>query len=205
MDNQTRKARETVKNMPIKERLEHFWYYHKLHTIIVVSVVLILGVIAYQTLTREKYDLEISYYAILPLGAEETASLEEYLEGYIEDIDGNGEKNVKIHSTTTGGSLDLGSTVQLEQKLLAELTAAVYPAYIFDESFIEKIGANANGSVVESVIDLRDNAEISDMLSLGETSLYWCTRMLYDRESGNEKSVKAYNNAKLAESVILGE
>ncbi len=205
MDKQTRDARGMVKNMPIGERLEHFWYYHKVHTIVAVIVAILIGTTVYQTLTREKYDLEISYYGTLPLGEAETVRLEEYLEEYIEDTDGNGEKNVKIYSTVLGLNPESGSTVAFDQKLIAELTAAVYPAYIFDEGFLQKAGPDLEGTVMECAIDLRSNTKTGEILNLGEEPVYWCTRMLYERESGKEKAVNAYNNAKIAENAIRGE
>lgn len=194
-----------VKNMPMREKFEHFWYYHKVHTIVAIIVVMVIGTSMYQALTREKYDLEISYYGTLPLGTEETTRLEEYLEGYIDDTDGNGEKNVKIHSTTVGLNPENGNTVNFDQKLIAELTAAVYPAYIFDEGFLQKAGPEAKGSVMECAIDLCSNTSIAEMLNLGDGAVYWCTRMLYERESDKEKAIKAYNNAKMAENTIRGE
>lgn len=205
MDKQTKDARQMVKNMPMREKLAHFWYYHKAHTIVAVIVALVIGTIVYQTLTREKYDLEISYYGTLPLGEAETVKIEEYLEEYIEDTDGNGEKNVKIYSTAVGLNPENGNTVNFDQKLIAELTAAVYPAYIFDEGFLQKAGPDLEGSVMECAINLRANPKLDEMLNLGEEPVYWCTRMLYERESGKEKSVKAYNNAKIAEKAIKGE
>lgn len=205
MDKQTKEAREMVKNMPIGERLAHFWYYHKVHIIVAIIVAVVIGTSVYQTLTREKYDLEISYYGTLPLGEAETARLEEYFEEYIEDTDGNGEKNVKICSTVVGLNPESGNAVTFDQKLIAELTAAVYPAYIFDEGFLQKAGPELEGSVMECAIDLRSNTKLDEMLNLGEESVYWCTRMLYERESDKEKSVKAYNNAKIAENAIRGE
>lgn len=205
MDKQAKAAREMVKNMPIGEKVAHFWYYHKQHTIIAVIVAIVIGITIYQIVTREKYDLEISYYGTLPLGEGEIARLEEYLEEYIDDIDGNGERNVKIYQTTLGLNSASGDAVAIDKKLIAELSAAVYPAYMFDEGFLQKAGPQLEDSVMECALDLHGNADLNEMLNLGEEPVYWCTRMLYERENSKEKAVKAYNNAKIAENAIRGE
>ena len=57
-----------------------------------------IGTTAYQMATRPSYDLELSFYAEKMLSEESVAKLEQYIAGFMEDVDGDGEVTVKIYT-----------------------------------------------------------------------------------------------------------
>ncbi len=203
MDNQARKAKEMAKELPFKKKIEHFWEYYKIHTLVTIAAIIVIVSSVYVTITREKYDLELTYYGDNLFGEEEAEKLEEYFERYIDDINGDGEKNVNLSIVLVDRDDGTGEySLAVDQKLLAELIAGVSPAYLFDSVYYEKSGPESKDTVMESGIDLRDNEELCEILNLGDEPVYWCTRALYDREQNDKDAVSAYNSAKKIEQSL---
>ena len=78
MDKQTKEAREMAKQLPFKEKISHFWEYHKLHVFFAVVALILVGTTVIQVSNREKYDLEIAYYGGMYFTEEQAVKLEEY-------------------------------------------------------------------------------------------------------------------------------
>lgn len=57
---------QKMKNQSLSKKIEYFWYYYKLHTIIVVLLVCILGNIFYSIATRKETILSIAYINASP-------------------------------------------------------------------------------------------------------------------------------------------
>lgn len=207
MDRQAREARDMAKNLPPRERIKHFWDYYKIHTIVAVIVLILIGTTIYQAVTRVKYDLEMTYYGNSTAFTEEQAEiLKEYIAQYIEDIDGNGEKNVDIvfvSSEMAEGNPEY--QMAISQKFMAELSAGVSAGYIFDQEYYDYAGPESDMGAMESAFNMCDNAELKEKLGLGDEPVYWCTRALYERETKSEKSAALHENAQLAEKAIRGE
>lgn len=204
MDKQTREGRELAKKLPFGDKIRHFWSYYKAVVIIVLCVAVAIASTVYSVLTKEHFDLEISYYGVNMLTQEQLSSFEEYLSDYIEDINGDGKKSVKIIPVISDmGDQTIQQQTAIQQKLVAELSAGLNPVYLFDEAFYQKMGPEAEKSVMENGYDLREKHEIKEMLMLTDTPIYWCTRLIYDRELNDDDKVLARENAKRAEISVI--
>lgn len=203
MDKQAREARESVKKMSFPDKVKHFWYYNKVATIIISFLVIAIAYSIYQGVTAEKFDLEIAYYGERIFTEEQIDAFKQYLSNVIEDIDGNGEKNVNfvVMSYVQGqssGEYDMA----VQQKFMAELTAGSYSAYIVSPKYFEILNPESGYEVTESTFELSDSEVLTEILGESENE-HWCTRTLYEKEKKNEKSNLLYKNAKLAEKALL--
>ena len=52
---------ENEKSMPMKEKLENFWYHYKWHTIVAAVAVVIIAIVLSQLLSKPKYDAHVLY------------------------------------------------------------------------------------------------------------------------------------------------
>lgn len=87
---------EIVETSKVMKWLDNFWYHNK-WTVIVVTfflAVLIIGTV--QMLSREKYDITLTYGGSYRMNNEERAAFESLLDSLCpEDYDGDGDKNVQ--------------------------------------------------------------------------------------------------------------
>ena len=120
MDKQAQEAKEMVKNLPFKDKVKHFWYYYKIHTIVAAFVLILIGVTVYQAVTQEKYDLEIDYYGQQYISQEQQKEIEDTLAQYIDDVDGDGQKKVHliVNSALTDGEYAMYANTKLPLNFL---------------------------------------------------------------------------------------
>ena len=210
MDKQTKEAREMAKQLPFKEKISHFWEYHKLHVFFAVVALILVGTTVIQVSNREKYDLEIAYYGGMYFTEEQAVKLEEYIEQYIDDIDGNGEINVNVNVVTaeapgmTGAQLTEYQAA-VGQKFSAEIAARMYDAYIFDEAYFEYAGPDSDYGIIESSFDMSQIQEMQELLRVGDVPLYWCTCSLRPSEVRADEAKLKYDNALKAQKAVQGE
>ncbi len=85
-----------LKPSTLSEKWQNFWYHYKPHTIIAIFLVAVVTFITVQSLTREKYDISIMYFAYTPAAPAQIERAQVYFEKYAEDVNGDGEVNVKL-------------------------------------------------------------------------------------------------------------
>lgn len=206
MDKQTREARDMAKNLPFGEKIQHFWEYYKWRVVVVLFIAFLVISTIHQVITRVDYDLQVAYYGSVDFTEEQAAKLTEYLSGVIEDIDGNGEKNVNVVIMGSAFATEnMQMKMALEQAFASEIAAGIYGAYILDEQYCEAYGPTSDAGVIETAFDMTQNSDISKPLGLGEEPLYWCTRRYYKNEQEDEEKQLIRHNALLAEALIKGE
>ena len=188
MDKQAQEAKEMVKNLPFKDKVKHFWYYYKIHTIVAVFVLILIGVTVYQAVTQEKYDLEIDYYGQQYISEEQQKEIEDTLAQYIVNSALNDEEYAMYANT----------------KFTAELSAAAYSAYILDESKYKMIADDEDDSGDDSIsaFDMRDSEKCKDIFKLGDEPVYWCTIKPRDTKKAKKQQLDSYNNAVLLQNAL---
>ncbi|MCI5605412.1 MAG: hypothetical protein MR413_07175 [Clostridia bacterium] len=77
-----------------KEWWGYFWDYYKLHTIITLFVIICVAITVTQCVTREKYDITMTYAGHKIYTDDEISRAAVGLSQYIDDVDGNGEKSI---------------------------------------------------------------------------------------------------------------
>lgn len=202
MDKQAQEAKEMVKNLPFKDKVKHFWYYYKIHTIVAVFVLILIGVTVYQAVTQEKYDLEIDYYGQQYISEEQQKEIEDTLAQYIDDVDGDGQK--KVHLIVNSALNDEEYAMYANTKFTAELSAAAYSAYILDESKYKMIADDEDDSGDDSIsaFDMRDSEKCNDIFKLGDEPVYWCTIKPRDTKKAKKQQLDSYNNAVLLQNAL---
>ncbi len=201
MDKQQRDAAELVKKLPIKEKIKHFWYYYKVHTIVAA----LLSVVVIWTLAdcamQEKYDLSIAYYSTRHVPEENLAKLETEIEKVICDINKDDSYNALLNFVAA--DISAGKLDELVQSVYAkigvEVAANEYKMYILDKAYMDLFSKNY-AEVTESVVQLSSIPDVKELLGLvdGE-ELYLVTMPMYDQFKDNEEVVAEHNNAWLVQ------
>lgn len=218
MDKQTKEAKEMVKNLPFKDKVKHFWYYYKIHTIAIAFILLLVGITIYQSVTQEKYDLEISYYGDEAISDEQKQEIEEKLAQYIEDVDGDGLKkvNLVLNSTLNEGEYAMYGNM----KFTAEVSAGTYRAYILDEAKYKTItgdgtdGEDDNNDEEDDnndeedmifAFDMRESEKCKEIFKLGDSPIYFCAVKPQNPDKAKKEEMDSYNNAVLLGEALKGE
>ena len=206
MDREAREARQMAKNLPFKAKMAHIWTYYKWWILGTVAAVLLIGGTIYEVLTRPSYDLEIGYYSEKYVSDETIQAMESYFSQYVEDIDGDGQKTVKIYSVSSsmaGESAEAQMAIQT--KLMAELSAGSYPVFFFDETFCQMLQQDSYEGTMESFRDMAENPEMCEAFGLEEgTHVYWATRSLYQNETNKEDKQAEHDLAVSIEQSAFG-
>jgi hypothetical protein len=85
-----------IKPTTFSEKWQNFWYHYKVQTIIAVFLIAVISFITVQSLTREKYDISIMYFAYSPAAPAQIERAQSYFEQYAEDVNGDGKVKVKL-------------------------------------------------------------------------------------------------------------
>jgi len=79
-------------------KLQNFWFYYKKHLTIGVTVLAICCYLTVQTVTADKPDYHIGLVQAVPCSEEELSHLQSVLVAAGEDVNGDGQVLVKIHT-----------------------------------------------------------------------------------------------------------
>lgn len=202
MDKQEREAREAVKNMSFLDRVKHFWYYDKVKLLVAIAVIAVVMYMIYQWATVEKYDLEVAYYGEREFTEEQIESFKQYLSENIEDINGDGEKNVQFIAVTYSQQQTPDEYgVAVNQKFVLELSSGTAFAYIVSPEFYEVLNTDSGEGAADSVLELKDSKVYGEILGDTEDER-WFTKSLYANEQGKKEKELLHNNALLAEKAL---
>lgn len=120
------------------EKRKNFWYHYKVHTVLAIGLIIVLAITTMQCLTREKYDYEVMYFAYSVAVDVQTEKIEQYLEKYADDINGDGKVNVNVVNCSVKDSNRDASRentyYKIQSIIAAEKSIAVY---IVDEKAIK--------------------------------------------------------------------
>ena len=205
MDKQAREARKMAKDLPFSKKVAYIWEYYKYWILGGLFLILAIGGTVYTIATRPTYDMTVGYYSEQPMSQETVAELEAFLEGYVEDYDGNGEVKVRVNLTslaTLGNTPDVDYALQ--QKLFAELASGTYPIILVDGMYYDLV---AEGSFADAMESLRDMSQspLADLLPEGIVQPFWCTRAIYGPEEKKEERILEHQRAIDMEVAIFGE
>lgn len=134
-----------------KEKLQNFWYYYKWHTIIglFIAFVLIFGVA--QCTTKEEPDYTVMTVFDKYVPSEVTGKIEDYLEQFGEDINGDGKVVVHIYDASASDDRDIQNANST--RLMAELQRGEVMLFIVDEDNFSRLD---NLNVFEKYPDFKD-------------------------------------------------
>ncbi len=78
------------------ERMQNFWFYNKFFVLAAIFLAVVLAIGIKQCAGREKFDTEVVLYTYHTYTPDQINAIEEELEKYGEDINGDGEVNYQI-------------------------------------------------------------------------------------------------------------
>jgi hypothetical protein len=199
-----------------KEWWPHYWMYYKWHTIASVFAAIIIVSSIVECATNEKYDINVTYTGSAYFPEEHIDMLETEMEKYIEDIDGNGEKNVFMQSLVISNTKE---TAEMDYAMMTkhdmELTAKTSYLFLYDkakaqqmlsrddsadvyvpvdkwyEGDIESVECMKNAGGVSGAVSLKSSTVLKE-LGIYASDLYIAVKVDYFQE---EINVLAQSNA----------
>ncbi len=105
-----------------KEKWQNYWYHFKWHTIGGIALIIVLAVMIVQCASRESYDFITIVYTRSAIESGRMEKIEEYIEQYSEDIDGDGKVSVQVVDCSF---TDTNANLQLSQAAMAKVQAMI--------------------------------------------------------------------------------
>lgn len=206
MDTDRQRAKEQMKALPFKEKMANFWFYYKIHIIVISAAAIVLGYSAVQCSRRIDYDLDISFYNSYYIEDEKIEKLNMFLKDNIKDTNQNGSVDARAYLYTAqidGEFLDQNAQAVIA-RLQTELASGECQAYIMDEAFKKYTeSVFGNMEVIEKVIEIESVPEIKNALELADgEKLYWISVFGYDKQKDKPEIKAERESVKLIESIL---
>ena len=209
-----------------KKWWEYFWDYYKWHTITVVAIIIAVVATTVQILTQTKYDGSFVCAGNVAFPMEFEEKLVTHIENAVDDLDGDGEKNVLLEQLTfSKNDTDAQYSAAMRTKFDLKLQTNESFAFIMDEELLEQSLTNEqlegcfstldewlsediaeeniyslNG--VPYAVNLKDSELLREM-GFSTNSFYAVLRYNYDSE--NEELEKQFENAKKMLNAVVKE
>lgn len=138
---------------------ENYWYHYKWHTIIGLFILFIIGSMAHDMLTREKYDVELMITGQNYINYTPASRIALLLEQYTGDYDGNGEVNVSVADNVFPSNMAQAEMMMAAQtKLMAELSDGRSMVMILDDYTYDMINLSSEGDFFADLSAYSDKA-----------------------------------------------
>ena len=113
------------------QKLKNFWYHDKKVVLVSLFFVIVMTLMTVQCARQPKYDLQVVLFTYNPVLNNYSDNMAEYFEKYCEDINGDGEVNVKVINCSFDAKDDTRSyrkskITRLEQAIASEASAVLY-------------------------------------------------------------------------------
>lgn len=128
---------DEVTPLSAKEKLQNFWYYYKWHTLIGLFIAVVLAFGLVQCCTKENPDYTVMTVFDKYVPSEVTGQIEEYLEQFGEDINGDGKVIVHIYDASAGTDQDIQNANST--RLMAELQRGEVMLFITDDASFSRL------------------------------------------------------------------
>lgn len=122
-----------------KQWWEYFWDYYKIHTIVVLFLIISIVGTVYSFVTRTIYDLEITYAGEMYFKDEEIKGFTDKVEGIIPDVDENGQKNVYVRQITYSDVDEATYIAASNQRLFLEFTSTDVIMFVLSKEKAEYV------------------------------------------------------------------
>lgn len=162
IENEAPKDKEERKEpATLWDKLENFWYFYKWHTII--GGVVIIGIIIslFQLIGNQEPDAYMMFVGQNTLFAVEKEKVISVSKEYIDDVDGNGSKNLAFLEITVAVGDNIPQTAfqtnaDAAKRFSTEVTAGKSVIYLLEESYYEKAKSLGILEELSNVIDPDD-------------------------------------------------
>lgn len=138
--------------MNICTKLKNFWFYHKNHVLIGLAVLLVLAYLGVQKARTVQPDYHIGLVRSVPCTDQELQALETRFTAAGEDLNGDGEILIKIHTyyvDLADSSPDAGvSNAEVVQALDADLIGGMSGIFLLED--VDTFQQITNGILADS-------------------------------------------------------
>ena len=83
-----------------RKKIDNFWYYYKIHVLVVVFILFVAGVFIKDIVTKVDYDYSVAFVTEEMMTNEEISSIQSVFEREAEDLNGDGEIHVEVQNYT---------------------------------------------------------------------------------------------------------
>ena len=106
-----------------RKKIDNFWYYYKIHVLVVVFILFVAGVFIKDIVTKVDYDYSVAFVTEEMMTDEEISSIQSVLEKEAEDLNGDGEIHVEMQNYTIpqGDSADPQLVAAGQTKLTVDI------------------------------------------------------------------------------------
>lgn len=106
-----------------RKKIDNFWYYYKIHVLVVVFILFVAGVFIKDIVTKVDYDYSVAFITEEMMTDEEISSIQSVLEKEAEDLNGDGEIHVEVQNYTIpqGDSADPQLVAAGQTKLTVDI------------------------------------------------------------------------------------
>ncbi len=129
--------KEELAPLSCKDKLKNFWFYYKWHTVIGLFLAVMLAFGLAQCCTKEQPDYTVMTVFDKYMPTDITLELEEYLEQFGEDVNGDGEVIVHIYDASASTDQDIQNANST--RLMAELQRGEIMLFIVDDTYFSRL------------------------------------------------------------------
>lgn len=106
-----------------RKKIDNFWYYYKIHVLVVVFILFVAGVFIKDIVTKVDYDYSVAFVTEEMMTNEEISSIQSVFEREAEDLNGDGEIHVEVQNYTIpqGDSADPQLVAAGQTKLTVDI------------------------------------------------------------------------------------
>lgn len=156
-----KEERESLKNKPLKDKWNYFWYYYKLHVIAIASVIILGSVLIHDIVTSK----EVLFHAtfINSFSMEDTT---EFMEDFASYTDIDTEEYTVFLDTTLQLSLDSydSNSMASIQKLMAMASAGEIDVFVSDRNIFARYASNEMFSDLRNYLTKEQLERYSDYI-----------------------------------------
>lgn len=106
-----------------RKKIDNFWYYYKIHVLVVVFILFVAGAFIKDIVTKVDYDYSVAFVTEEMMTNEEISSIQSVFEREAEDLNGDGEIHVEVQNYTIpqGDSADPQLVAAGQTKLTVDI------------------------------------------------------------------------------------
>lgn len=198
-----------------RKKIDNFWYYYKIHVLVVVFILFVASVFIKDIVTKVDYDYSVAFVTEEMMTNEEISSIQSVFEGEAEDLNGDGEIHVEVQNYTIpqGDSADPQLVAAGQTKLTVDIQEGTSMIFFLSpgcyESYKDSGVLPADESEYIKFSDCTGYEEAGSPKELGD--LMGALRLVEDTKLKKDQSKMDYYEAnkelfeKFTEKTLRGE
>ena len=198
-----------------RKKIDNFWYYYKIHVLVVVFILFVASVFIKDIVTKVDYDYSVAFVTEEMMTNEEISSIQSVFEREAEDLNGDGEIHVEVQNYTIpqGDSADPQLVAAGQTKLTVDIQEGTSMIFFLSpgcyESYKDSVVLPADESEYIKFSDCTGYEEAGSPKELGD--LMGALRLVEDTKLKKDQNKMDYYEAnkelfeKFTEKTLRGE